>query len=138
MAPVKEVDRKAIAEALSGVPEVVAAYLYGSHARGEAGPLSDVDVGVLLDERMDREERFRLQLKLFGTVEDAIGGGDVDVKVLNDVPQRLAHEMLKGDRLFARDLDVVLAFEVRVMDRVLDRRVPDDRYDEIFLERASS
>ncbi len=30
-------------------PEVVAAYLFGSYAKGEAGPLSDVDIAYLFD-----------------------------------------------------------------------------------------
>ena len=34
---------------------VQCAYLFGSTARGEAGPLSDVDVAVLLDQNVERE-----------------------------------------------------------------------------------
>ncbi|MFW6084702.1 MAG: nucleotidyltransferase domain-containing protein, partial [Gemmatimonadota bacterium] len=37
----------AIEGAVSGHPEIAAAYLYGSAARGTATPLSDVDVGLL-------------------------------------------------------------------------------------------
>ncbi|MGH3575187.1 MAG: nucleotidyltransferase domain-containing protein, partial [Pseudonocardiaceae bacterium] len=33
---------------LIGAPGVLVAYLYGSHARGRAGPLSDVDAALLL------------------------------------------------------------------------------------------
>jgi predicted nucleotidyltransferase len=38
----------ALKERLEQEPDVVVAYLFGSVARGTAGPLSDVDVAVLL------------------------------------------------------------------------------------------
>jgi predicted nucleotidyltransferase len=34
---------------LEGHPDVHDAYLFGSHARGTAGPLSDVDLAVYVD-----------------------------------------------------------------------------------------
>jgi len=34
--------------------------LYGSHARGDARPTSDIDVLVLLDDRLSQDEVFRL------------------------------------------------------------------------------
>jgi predicted nucleotidyltransferase len=38
----------AVADAVGQETAVVAAYLFGSAARGDAGPMSDVDVGLLL------------------------------------------------------------------------------------------
>ena len=34
----------------AALDDVVLAYLFGSYARGQAGPLSDVDVAVLLND----------------------------------------------------------------------------------------
>jgi predicted nucleotidyltransferase len=42
-------DLRAVIESLSRRREVVAVYLFGSHARDEARPDSDVDVGVVID-----------------------------------------------------------------------------------------
>ena len=39
--------QQAIVEILADQPSVIAAYLFGSVARGTAGPLSDIDVGLL-------------------------------------------------------------------------------------------
>jgi len=44
---------------LAGASDVLVAYLYGSNGRGQPGPLSDVDVALLLDS--DDEQR-RLEL----------------------------------------------------------------------------
>ena len=44
---------------------VVLAYLYGSQARGDAGPLSDVDVAVLFSPDVPERERFSYVLQYF-------------------------------------------------------------------------
>lgn len=44
--------------------DVKLAYLFGSYAKGKEGPLSDVDIAVLLDERLTESKRFKLRLKL--------------------------------------------------------------------------
>src|ERR1700681_2023078 len=45
---VGEAARAALIETTAADPGVVAAYLFGSLARGTAGPLSDVDVALLI------------------------------------------------------------------------------------------
>jgi predicted nucleotidyltransferase len=63
-------------------PGIVAVYLFGSTARGLAGPESDVDVAVLFD----RTPPLRLtgpRFDLEGDLERALGG-PVDLVVLND------------------------------------------------------
>jgi predicted nucleotidyltransferase len=32
------------------------AYLFGSHAKGEPGPLSDIDIGVYLSRKLDKKK----------------------------------------------------------------------------------
>jgi predicted nucleotidyltransferase len=44
-----EILRKAIIDNLEHVPEVTLVYLFGSQVEGHVGPLSDYDLGVLVD-----------------------------------------------------------------------------------------
>ena len=111
-----------LAARLSREPDVLVAYLYGSHARGTAGPGSDVDVAVLLDEGADRAQR-RLELQ-------ASLGEAVDLVVLNDAPVALAYRVLRdGVVLTSRDEQARIEHWVRTVDRYLDtvpmRRVLD-------------
>ena len=53
-----------VAAQLNHYPQVLVAYLFGSQARGQAGPLSDVDVAILLDANVSQAEAFDLQLHL--------------------------------------------------------------------------
>lgn len=48
---------------LSDAPGVLVAYLYGSHPRGRVGPLSDVDVALLLNSN-DEERGLELAAEL--------------------------------------------------------------------------
>ena len=45
-----------LGDAICTVPGVLFAYLFGSQATGRAGPLSDVDVAVYLDDSVDALE----------------------------------------------------------------------------------
>jgi predicted nucleotidyltransferase len=51
-------------ERLLAAHGVVLAYLFGSQAEGTAGPLSDVDIAVLLEPQVDRERWFQVRLDL--------------------------------------------------------------------------
>jgi predicted nucleotidyltransferase len=63
---------------------VVLAYLYGSQARDDAGPLSDVDVAVLFEPGVPESERFRRVLHLIGELGSVFGRDDVYVVDLAD------------------------------------------------------
>ncbi|MGH3837118.1 MAG: type VII toxin-antitoxin system MntA family adenylyltransferase antitoxin [Pseudonocardiaceae bacterium] len=101
---------------LDGESGVLVAYLYGSHARGQAGPLSDVDVAVLLDG--DTEDR---RLELTAAITHAVAPARADVVVLNDAPLPLAYRVLRdGTLLVSRDDRARVEHWVRTVDRYLD------------------
>ena len=118
-------------EPFASRPQVVAAFLFGSTARGRAHRESDLDVAVLLDwaNAGDRSSRFELGLEVAGALGRALGRNDVDLVVLNDAPPMLAREIVTRGRLvFCRD-DEALRGHVRdVLLRAADLAP--------FLERA--
>jgi len=65
-------------------PQIKLVYLFGSRARGRAGPLSDYDFAVYLDEK-DAQARFNIRLGLMGKLSQYLRSDDVDVLILNDV-----------------------------------------------------
>jgi hypothetical protein len=73
---------------------VVVAYLFGSLAQGDAGPLSDVDVAVLLGDNLPPGEALALRLQLMEALGRALCVGRVDVVVLNDAPYLLQHRVI--------------------------------------------
>jgi len=120
---------------LEGQEAVRVAYLFGSHAGGGAGPLSDVDVAVLLDERLGKSERFSVRLRLIGGVSSIVKTDDVDVVVMNDAPLTLNYEIVKSGRvLVERDAGERVELESRILARYLDRVYYERRSLNEFLE----
>ncbi|MGH9365798.1 MAG: type VII toxin-antitoxin system MntA family adenylyltransferase antitoxin [Thermoanaerobaculia bacterium] len=110
-----------IAGALQPRPEILEAYLFGSRAREDANPESDTDVAVLVDRSTAPDPPFGYAAALAADLTTALGGGAVDVVVLNDAPPLLYHRVLRdGIRLLARDLRATTTREGRALSRYCD------------------
>jgi predicted nucleotidyltransferase len=105
--------------ALDGRPEVLEAYLFGSQARGDAQPHSDIDVAVYLDPA--RAAGYRVEDALAADLMAAVGSSRLDLVVLNRAPPVLYHRVLRdGIRLLARDLRATTVREGRALSRYCD------------------
>lgn len=108
-------------------PGVYAAYLFGSVARGEATPNSDVDVGILLDGGVPTtlaELPTRLAEDL-----SALLGRTVDLVVLDGASPDLIHRVLRdGHLLLDRNRSRRIAFEVKARNEYFDLKPYLDRY----------
>jgi uncharacterized protein len=95
-----------------GGPEIAAAYLFGSVARGTAGPGSDVDLGLLYTDDPPRTLA-GLGLDLENDLERLLGL-PVQVVVLNRAPVDLVVRVLRdGKLLFEGNAVKRVRFEVR-------------------------
>jgi len=117
---------------LAGTPSVLFGYLFGSLAKGTAGPLSDIDVAVYLKEETDSGE---VKLDLTARLMDAQGADRVDVVVLNDAPLPLQARVLRCNRiLLDRAPHRRHAFESLVLREYFDF----SRFEEAILRRRFS
>jgi predicted nucleotidyltransferase len=104
-------------------PGVVAAFLFGSHARRAAHRDSDVDVAVLLDRRRfpDRRARFTARLDLTGWLIGETHCNQVDVVILNDAPPLLSrHITSTGEQLYCIDQAATHSFYRDTLLRAAD------------------
>jgi len=102
-------ERGAIARILKAQPDVVAAYLFGSQNRGNAGKESDVDVGVVLDEKGGSLGR---ELELEREISKVVGR-EVDVRILSfEQSPVFLMQAAQGDLLVGYDRWERVAFEV--------------------------
>lgn len=114
--------------AARGDPDVLAVLLFGSAARGEAGPRSDLDIClVLAPPRPARSEPRALSRKRL----EYLARFDLDLRIFQQLPLYVRSRILKeGELLFVRDedllyrvaLDTARAFERfrRIYHRYLD------------------
>ena len=119
-------DRTSIADRLremlqASTGELVAAYLFGSVARGEAHRSSDVDLAVLYRSAPPSTlEGLGTSLLLQDTLEKGLGRR-VDVIALNTAPADLVQRVLRdGELLIDRDPVLRVRFEVRARLAFLD------------------
>jgi predicted nucleotidyltransferase len=117
-----------LVDALRTQPAVVAAWLFGSRARGTARPESDVDLALLVREPSEPGLRPRLRLQL--TCADALGlpAERVDLVLLDHAPALLTHEVLReGRRPLDLDPELRVEFEVQALHRFMEAaRLRDD------------
>jgi predicted nucleotidyltransferase len=98
---------------------VVAAYVFGSVARGEADEASDVDLAVLLEDGSE-PTLDGLGLGLAGELEQCLGVV-FDVVVLDRAPVDLVHRVLRdGLLVLDRDPPRRIRFEMRARREYLD------------------
>jgi predicted nucleotidyltransferase len=100
--------------------DVLAAYLFGSLARGRALPSSDVDIAVLLKSGLDAERSVESQLQLEADLE-RISERPVQVTILNSASPFLAYQVVRdGVLIFERDRSERIAFQVRTLKMYFD------------------
>jgi predicted nucleotidyltransferase len=118
-------------------PAIVLAYLFGSYARGQAGPLSDVDIALLLAGSPDDDRCFEIRIDMMGRVMDALHVNEVDVAILNQAPLALRYRVVRdGQVLFCRDENIRIAFTAQTVSRYLDFKPVIDLFDQATLARA--
>ena len=110
-----------VAELLSGDNNVVLAYLFGSYGRDDVGPLSDVDIAVLLDESCSEGKYLDKQLELMADIGHILGTNEVDLVILNEAPVDLSYSVIEsGKALYCRDGLSRVCFETLVTEKYLD------------------
>ncbi len=110
--------QRSVEAAVSAHAEIRLVYLFGSQIDGEIGPLSDVDLGVLLahDAPVARI-RARLAHLLSGTLDR----GRIDLIILNQAPIELAYAVIaQGRILYERARAERIEYEADVMSRYGD------------------
>ncbi|MBI4746683.1 MAG: nucleotidyltransferase domain-containing protein [Deltaproteobacteria bacterium] len=100
---------------------ILFAYLFGSVAKGEVTPLSDMDIAVYLSD-VDPAAVFDVKLSLYGDICRALKRNDVDLVVLNTVANNMLLEDIirHGVVIYDRDIDAREDFEVTSLHQAID------------------
>lgn len=97
------------------------AYLFGSQAEGTTGPLSDVDIAVLMGPDAPGERWSDVQIDLIGDLTSLFHRDDVDVVILNRATPLLAHRVAtRGQVIYEPDPLARTRFEVEALRRYVD------------------
>jgi len=114
------VDRAALSTFFAAQADVRLAYLFGSQARGTPGPLSDVDLAVVLDPPGVAHGARRDDLN--ARLMEVLGRNDVDLVLADQAPPLLRHRIARGICLYARVPVEAARFAVDALRRYEDTR----------------
>lgn len=110
--------------------EVVFAYLFGSTARGDIRPDSDVDIAVFIDPSALSAVAASYRTALLTELMSCLGRNDVDLVLLNEAPAILSHRVLRdGQLILSRNDDLRVSFAEKTMLNY---------YDTAYLRRLSA
>lgn len=93
------------------------AYLFGSHVGKNIGKLSDIDIAVFLDDRIDP---LQCRLRLIEYISKSIGAPKVDLIVLNSATPFLAHQVVKNGVVVKENKRNRIGFEMDSLQKYLD------------------
>jgi len=111
---------------------VVLLYLHGSYARGTPGPLSDLDLAVLLDAEAERDSD--TVLRVLSQLCTLCGRDDVDVVLLRSAGPAVKDRVVRSGRLvFARSDTDRIRFEAAAIREAIDFRRFSRVYDDALL-----
>ena len=110
-------------------------YIFGSFARGTNRPSSDIDIGVLLNGKIDGYTK----LNIIGRLVDIFKREDIDLVILNNVNEVLKFQVIKyGKPIYMESLYTKVMFESRTMSEYMDKehfRRTQEKYSHMkFLE----
>ena len=112
--------------------EILLAYLFGSLARGESGPTSDIDIAVLLRREIPVESLSDVYQTLYVGIYEALGTERFDLILLNGASLTLKFEIIsQGKLIYARNDLILNDFEMNVLRQYQDTayfRAVQDRY----------
>ncbi len=112
-----------LVQLLAEYPEICAAYLFGSVARGDAHTGSDLDIGLLLSKGSSPTRLDRLLGDLAARLEVETAPRALDLVVLDNQGPVFCHDvLLEGCLLYDTDFERRVDFESSTIIRALDFR----------------
>jgi len=135
---VPELEEK-IRSALKKEADIVLAYLFGSAARGEMTSLSDIDIGILFNSRINAMRKYDLKLELMGDVSSACGLNRIDIVDMEKGSTLLNYNIIKhGKILKSEDENKRVRFETSILSKYLDEKYYLQRHTDLLLKRIAS
>ncbi len=124
-------------EAIFQEKEVLLAYVFGSVAREEVGPLSDIDFAVYFEETLPKDRRKEVYLDILNELIDILGD-DIDLASMNDADLLFNFNVVKsGENVFKNSEDDRIRIESEIVRRNLDMKYYRERHADAKVKRIA-
>ena len=106
-------------EKVKNHPKVVAVYLFGSYAKNEEKPISDIDIAIIL-KNFNKNDEAEI---------GSLYGKDIDVVLFHKLPLHIKFEVFKyGKEILVKDEDYLFELKLKVLREYLE----NSRYYELI------
>ena len=132
----KDVIIQRLQDALSSLPSLRVAYLYGSFLSRD--DFKDIDIGIFIDNGPDKAHTLKFAANLGTILEEALEfRHECDIKILNEEPVWFTYEVIStGMILFMRNEDERIEIETGVLIEYQDIRSNYDLFDREYLAQV--
>jgi len=111
---------KKINKIFEDFPKVKLVYFFGSRAEDNAGPLSDYDFAIYLDEK-DKKKMFEIKIRVQNKIVNILKTDKVDVVILNTTKSPdLKYDVIKNGQLIFEKEPFKLTVEPRILNEYFD------------------
>jgi len=108
---------------------LIAAYLFGSYAKGTPGPLSDIDIAYFLSENSYKEKGEEIDTNLYSSLSAYLHTDEISFICLNEAHLSVKYAVIsKGKVLFCSDDPKRVEFEEKTLDMYLDTQCIRQEY----------
>ena len=116
-----QIDFKPLKKIFSKFPQIKLAYLFGSRATGNYGPMSDYDFAFYLDEQ-DEMKRFGIKIDIETALSLFLKTDSIDTVIINDseMPE-LKFDIINGKLIYEKEPYRVM-IEPQIMNEFFDFR----------------
>jgi len=115
---------------------IIVVYLFGSRATGRESRLSDIDIGVVLQEAPRENDTRTLYHHLYTLFAKMYSASTLDIVFLQEAPLALQYSAItEGKILFEKDPQLTVDYENYVINHYLDFRYILDYFDQVTRER---
>jgi len=101
-------------------PKIKLVYFFGSRAEDNAGPLSDYDFAIYLDEK-DKKKMFEIKIDIQNEIVNMLKTDKVDVVILNLAQSPdLKYDVIKNGQLIFEKEPFKLVIEPKILNEYFD------------------
>lgn len=131
--------KQEISKELQRHSQIFGAYLFGSQAKGITGPLSDIDIGLIMDPKLAGAKRQTLLTSIFQDLNHLLKTDFIDLIDLERAPVLLRYRaMTEGIPFFANDQRFVNDFLIHTVKLFEDFRPHLETQKHLVLKKIAS
>jgi hypothetical protein len=132
----KDVIIQRLRDAVSSLPSLWVAYLYGSFLSRD--DFRDIDIGLFIDSGLDKEHNLKFAANVGAILEESLGFRyECDIRILNEEPVWFSYEVIStGMVLFTRNENERIDIETGVLIEYQDIKSMYDLFDREYLAQV--